>query len=101
MSRINVVSAVDVLAVDGQPHAGQQLEHALGDLQRRGVVQLGRALVVRVGLGEHRDEHGYGAVVVMDAHDQENATENHEPERSKMIFQACTDNTKRISGLKS
>ena len=33
MSRVNVVAAVDMLPVDGQAHAGQQLEDPLRNVR--------------------------------------------------------------------
>ena len=65
---VNVVAAVDVLPVDGQAHAGQELEDAPRDLNGRRLVQLRRADVVRVRLRQHSDRHRHGPVVIMNAH---------------------------------
>ncbi len=45
VSGVDVVAAVDVLAVDGQAHARQKLEDALCDLSGRRYVQFRRAHV--------------------------------------------------------
>ena len=81
VARVDVVAAVDVLSVDAEAHPGEELEHPPRDLDEGDVVELGRALVVRVGLGQDRDEEGDGAVEVVDAAHEEDAPENHEPRR--------------------
>ena len=84
MAGVYVVPAVDVLAVDGEAHSGQQLQDPLSDFRRRRHVQLWRANVLLVGLGQHRDGHGDGPVVVVDAHQQKYPAKNDEPGREEL-----------------
>lgn len=82
MSRVDVVAAIHVLAVDGQAKSGKQLQHPLSDDQGRdlGRVKLRGTLVVWIGNRHHGDEHGDGAVVVVQAHQKEDSAEDDESE---------------------
>ncbi len=92
MTGVDVVAAVGVLAVYAQAHPGEQSQHPLRNYGKSGVIQLGIARVVLVGLRQHRDVERDGAIVVVEANNyeyppQHYASANRFP-RSKPNFEA-------------
>ena len=81
------VSTVDMLTIDGQTEAGEYLDNPVDDLGRGdGVVQLLVAVVLGVGGGEHRDDHGDGSVAVQEAHDDADTTNDYKPGICKTVY---------------
>lgn len=77
VTRINVVSAIYMLAIDGQTHARQKLDHPLGNVDEREVIQLGSTLIMGICLGQDCDIHRYGTIKVVQAGQEENAAKHH------------------------
>ena len=86
MSGIDVVAAVDVLSVDGEPEAGEELEDppgddAGGDL---GGVELVGAPAGRVRHRQHRHEHRHRPVVIVEGHQDEDSSQHDKPAQNKI-----------------
>ena len=66
MSRIDVVPTVDVLSVDREAHAGHELDDTLNDAQHGEVSGFRCTFIVDVGIGQNRDVHGDGTIIVVE-----------------------------------
>ena len=75
VTREDVVAAQHMSAVDGETSTRHDGHHSLHNDEPREVLHPGPALVPHVGLGEDRDAHGDGPVVVEDAQHQPDSPE--------------------------
>lgn len=68
VAAVDEVSTESLFTVDGEAEAGHQLEGAFGDENDAGLVGFGRAVVGRLGFGQHRHKHSYGPHQVQKRH---------------------------------
>jgi hypothetical protein len=73
VATVEVVAAEDVLAVDGEAKAREQLERAAGDQHETGRVGLRGAVVETVGHRQHGDAHRHRPHQVQQRQHQEHS----------------------------
>ena len=68
MAGVDVISTVNMFAIDGQSHSREELEDPLENDKKRHIARFGGTLVGIIRLRQHRHVHSDSAVVVMNAH---------------------------------
>lgn len=90
MSTVNGVTAICMLAVDGQPKTGHQLKCPFGDYKGcRCVFRLGAAIVRGTGYGQHCHIHCDRSQEIQNGHHEEDATHNDESEKKTISLFVC------------
>lgn len=68
VTRIDVVAAIDLLAIDAEAEAGENFEGSIGHDAHCQVAHLGVTVVLWIGLGQGCHPHGDGSVEVEHTH---------------------------------
>jgi len=79
VSGVNIISAIHVFAVDGQPESRQEFEDPKEDVVGRRVVRLGLTHVMLVGLWQNGDVHRDSTVIVVNADQEEYPPQHNAP----------------------
>lgn len=85
VAAVEVVTAEDVLAVDGEAEAREQLERPPGDQHETGRVCFRRAVVGAVGHRQHGDAHCHRPHQVQQRQHQEHSPTHNKSANNKLL----------------
>ena len=81
MPRVDVITTVDMLAIDTEAHAREKFENPCENVIGCGFISsFCRAFVSFVGFGKDSDVHCDGSIVIVNANKKEYSSEHNKPD---------------------